>query len=68
MKSPPSPPHSPEHIAQFARSFMEKHGTQAEERACEEMFAVMSAGDAKHSAFWLAVIHEIRQLGNPAIH
>ncbi len=62
MTYEPPKEHSPEHIAHFVREFVKQHKDNAEDVACEHMFAAMADQDAKEAAFWLAVIHEIRQI------
>ena len=60
--------HSPEQIAHFAREFVSTYIDDAEEMACERMFASMAQQDTKEATFWLAVIHEIRQITSASLN
>lgn len=62
MTVDPPHEHSPETIAHFVREFVKEHQASSEDVACDHMFACMTQQDAKEAAFWLAVIHEIRQI------
>ncbi len=55
--------HNPSFIITQARELIAHYGQQAEEVAKQRMYEKMEQEDVSEASLWMAVIHEIRNIG-----